>query len=314
MKIQTKIQKNWLCAAVLSVSLLAAGCGGSVSAPKAGETPAAEAQSAGNETGSKTDGTEDGAAPVCGYELKDGAPPVCGNELKDGVYPVTVDSSSSMFRITQCQLTVEKGAMSAVMTMSGTGYLRLYMGTGDEASKATEKDYISYEETSDGAHTFTVPVEALDMDINCSAFSRKKEQWYDRVLVFRSESLPADAFAEGKITTPESLNLKDGMYTAEVVLEGGSGRSGVKSPAALRVENGKVFATVIWNSSNYDYMKVDGESFEPLSAEGNSAFEIPVSGFDWRMPVIADTIAMSDPHEIDYTLNFDSSTLIKEHE
>ncbi len=35
-----------------------------------------------------------------------------------------------MFRITECELTVKDGSMSAVMTMGGTGYLKLYMGTG----------------------------------------------------------------------------------------------------------------------------------------------------------------------------------------
>ena len=37
-------------------------------------------------------------------------------------------------------------------------------------------------------------------------------------------------------------------------------------------------------------------------------FEIPVSVFDAEMEVTADTVAMSEPHEIDYTLNFDSTT------
>lgn len=35
----------------------------------------------------------------------------------------------------------------------------------------------------------------------------------------------------------------------------------------------------------------------------------PVSVFDAEMEVTADTVAMSEPHEIDYTLNFDSSTV-----
>ena len=30
--------------------------------------------------------------------------------------------------------------------------------------------------------------------------------------------------------------------------------------------------------------------------------------FDAEMEVTADTVAMSEPHEIDYTLNFDSTT------
>ncbi len=29
-----------------------------------------------------------------------------------------------------------------------------------------------------------------------------------------------------------------------------------------------------------------------INTEGNSAFEIPVNGFDWKIPVIADTIAI----------------------
>ena len=190
------------------------------------------------------------------------------------------------------------------------GHENYYIGTV-EAAKAGEEDFIPYRETEDGLHTFQVPVEALDMGIDCSAFSKKKEKWYDRVLVFRADSLPADAIADGKITTVESLALKDGIYTAEVTLGGGSGRASVESPARLRVENGQAFATIIWGSANYDYMKVDDVKYETVNAEGNSAFEIPVTGFDWKIPVIADTIAMSEPHEIDYTLAFDSSTIKK---
>ena len=66
--------------------------------------------------------------------------------------------------------------------------------------------------------------------------------------------------------------------------EGGSGKASVASPAALRVENGVAYATIIWSSSNYDYMKVDGEKYDPLNAEGNATFEIPVSAFDWKCP------------------------------
>lgn len=204
----------------------------------------------------------------------------------------------------------EDGAMSAVMTMGGTGYRKVFMGTGEEAKKASQQDYIPYAAAADGAHTFTVPVKALDTEIPCSAFSRKKEKWYDRVLVFRSDSLPPEAFA-GKLTTAESLNLADGLYTAGVHLEGGSGRVSVESPASLRVEEGKVMAVLVWDSPRYDYMKVGGETFDAVNTEKTSAFEIPVTVFDRGIPVIADTLAMSRPHEISYTLIFDSASLKK---
>ncbi len=246
-----------------------------------------------------------------GDAVKDGMEPVSADALKDGVYEVRVDSSSGMFRVTECELTVQDGAMSAVMTMSGTGYLKLYMGTGAEAEQASEADFIPFVENADGEHTFRVPVEALDKEINCSAFSRKKETWYDRVLVFCSGSLPAEAFADGEAATAKSLKLEDGSYTVAVRLEGGSGRASVETPAALRIEDGKAFAVITWGSSNYDYMKVDGEKLDLISTGGNSSFEIPVRVFDRKMPVIADTIAMSEPHEVEYTLVFDSTTIKK---
>lgn len=232
--------------------------------------------------------------------------PIYGDELKDGVYEITADSSSSMFKITGCELTVENGKMTAVMTMSGTGYLYLFMGKGEDAD---ESGYIPFAENENGEHTFTVPVEALDMAIECSAFSKKKEQWYDRTLVFRADSLPIDAFSSGSVVTAGSLGLKDGEYTVDVVLGGGSGRASVESPAKLTVEDGSAYAEIVWGSSNYDYMLVDGTKYELVNTDGNSAFIIPVTCFDREMAVSANTTAMSTPHEIEYTLNFDSSSI-----
>lgn len=51
-------------------------------------------------------------------------------------------------------------------------------------------------------------------------------------------------------------------------------------------------------------MKIGTEIYYPVNMEGNSTFEIPVSVFDKKMTVIADTTAMGTPHEIEYTLTF----------
>ena len=109
--------------------------------------------------------------------------------------------------------------------------------------------------------------------------------------------------------TAEELNLKDGEYTAEVAMEGGSGRATIDSPTDISVKDGKVTASIEFSSPYYDYMIVDGEKYEPVNTDGNSTFEIPVTGFDYNMPISADTTAMSTPHEIDYTLYFDSKTI-----
>ena len=62
--------------------------------------------------------------------IPDDMTPVTGSQIKDGTYDIKVDSSSSMFKITSCSLTVENGEMTAVMTMSGQGYLYVFMGKG----------------------------------------------------------------------------------------------------------------------------------------------------------------------------------------
>ena len=70
------------------------------------------------------------------------------------------------------------------------------------------------------------------------------------------------------------------------------------SPAKVVIKDGKITVTVVWSSPNYDYMLVDGTKYL------NSTFTIPVSGFDCDIAVVGDTVAMSTPHEIEYTLNF----------
>lgn len=108
------------------------------------------------------------------------------------------------------------------------------------------------------------------------------------------------------------LDLKDGEYMVSIELGGGSGRASVTSPTALTVEKGQAEAVIEWSSGNYDYMRVDGEQYFPVNSTGNSVFRIPVEQLDVPIPVTADTTAMSVPHEIEYTLTFDSASLTQE--
>ena len=241
--------------------------------------------------------------------VEEGMIPVYAGSLRAGEYPVTVDSSSSMFRIQSCILRVGEGEMSARLTIGSSSYGYLYPGPAEEAAAASEEDWLAPEIGEDGSYTFTLGVEALDAGVPCAAFSKKKALWYDRTLVFRADSLPLEAFAEGTLTTAESLGLADGSYTVELSLEGGSGRASVNSPTVLTVKDGRCTAEILWGSSNYDYMRVGEEQFFPLDTEGNSRFAIPVSAFDTPLAVVADTTAMSKPHEIDYSLRFSSASL-----
>ena len=236
--------------------------------------------------------------------VEEGMVPITADSLVDGTYPVTMKSSSSMFKADHCELTVADGRMSVTLYMTSEAYPWMYAGKAEEAAAADEGAWVPLTEGS-----FTLPLEALDDGEPFAAFSKRKELWYDRTLLFRADSLPAEAFAAGFFTTAESLGLADGDYAAELSLSGGSGKAGVDSPAALTVKDGKCTAVLCWSSPNYDYMKVDGEQFLPLNTDGNSVFEIPVAYFDRPLTVYADTTAMSTPHEIEYTLVFDSASI-----
>lgn len=238
---------------------------------------------------------------------EEGMIPVYGTEVKDGSYFVEAESSSSMFRIVEAELTVSGGNMTAVITLSGTGYIKLFMGTGEQAVEAEETDYAVYAENPEGAYTFTIPVEALNQELECTGFSKRKEKWYDHQILFRADTIPQDALL--KRIAPVEIDVEDGSYTIETELSGGSGKASVTSPAAVSVTDKKGTVSLEWSSPNYDYMIVNGITYLPVNTEGNSVFEIPLWVLDEEMEVLADTTAMSTPHEIAYTLTFRSDTL-----
>lgn len=238
--------------------------------------------------------------------------------LEDGTYTAEFDTDSSMFHVNEANegkgvLTVKDGEMTIHISLSGKGFLNLFMGTSEDAKKDGAEllepttDTVTYKDgTSEEVYGFDIPVPTIDEEFTVAAIG-KKGKWYDHKVSVKN---PVKEDGAEKKTVAD-LNLEDGDYTTEVTLEGGSGRATVDSPAAITIKDGEATATIVWSSPNYDYMLVDGEKYEPVNTEGNSTFEIPVDGFDYPMEVVGDTVAMSEPHEIEYTLQFDSSTMEK---
>ena len=107
----------------------------------------------------------------------------------------------------------------------------------------------------------------------------------------------------------KTKTLSDGAYRIEAALTGGTGRATIASPLTLTVKDGQMTATLVWSSPNYDYMKVNDVRYDAVVVDGHSVFTVPVASLEEPLPVVADTVAMSEPHEIEYTLTFDSSTV-----
>ncbi len=111
-------------------------------------------------------------------------------------------------------------------------------------------------------------------------------------------------------TEPMEINKPDGEYSIEVNMTGGSGRASISSPTLFIVQDGLAYAKLIWSSTYYDYMIVGGEKYPNETTDGgNSTFTIPISKMDRIIPVIADTTAMGDPVEIEYSLTFYQNTI-----
>ncbi|MFR6378864.1 MAG: hypothetical protein ACLUNZ_02575 [Evtepia sp.] len=171
-------------------------------------------------------------------EIEEGTP-VYADVLNDGTYDITVESSSSMFNIEACQLTVADGKMTAAMTMGGTGYLYVFPGTGEEAAAASEDQYISLKKTTQASTSLPSPWSTWTRAWAALRSARIREMWYDPHLGF-PVCLSAPAGLEGKpLKTVADLSLADGTYQVVVSLEGGSGRASVTSPTKLVIADGK---------------------------------------------------------------------------
>ena len=301
-----------LLALTLAALLLAAVLTGCASAPA--EPPAADSQP----TQTEQPAAEEPAAEQPAAE----EPPAAEEEpvaeepaLADGVYTADFDTDSSMFHANEAcdgkgTLTVKDGEMTIHVSLVSKTILNLFPGLAEDAQKdgavllQPTTDTVTYSDgLSEEVYGFDIPVPALDTEFDLALIG-KKGVWYDHKVSVSNPEPQEDA---GK--TAQDLGLADGSYTAEVAFSGGSGKSHIESPVTLTVKDGAVTATVVWSSSKYDYMIVDGERCDVLTTEPGSTFEIPVAAFDTDLTVIGDTTAMSTPHEIEYTLNFASATL-----
>ena len=297
--------KKMMCTGGLIGCLLLTGCG-------AAENTTASTDTAGTgtvqeSTAAATENTETTAA----VETESNNPQAA---LEDGIYTAEFTTDSSMFHVSEAcdgrgTLTVKDGVMTIHISLGSKKILNLYPGLAADAAKEGAEllepttDTVTYSDgMSEEVYGFDVPVPAIDEEFDLALIGTKGK-WYDHKVMV------SDPVAEGVDAAAEEVTLEDGSYTVELTMEGGSGRASIQSPAVILVENGAMTATLEWSSPNYDYMLVDGVKYLPVNTEGNSVFEIPVTALDTPLTMIGDTVAMSTPHEVEYTVTFHSDTV-----
>jgi hypothetical protein len=250
----------------------------------------------------------------CGSTPADDAQARGNAPIEDGMYLADFSTDSTMFHVNEVKegkglLTVENGFMTIHIVMPSKNILNLYLGLAEDAQKEGAElinptvDEVTYSDgLTEEVYAFDVPVPAIDEEFDLALIGTKGK-WYDHKV---------------KVSNPVSVTssylgvaLQDGEYTIEVTMTGGSGRASIESPAKLTAENGEYKAEIVWSSEHYEYMIVNGTQYDKVNTEGNSRMIIPVE-LDKDMAVSALTTAMSEPHLVDYTLHFDSSTITEE--
>ena len=291
----------------LSACLLLGGCG----AGQAADATSAESTAAAQEsTVTPTETTE--AENISTETAQDKA------QLPDGVYTAEFSTDSSMFHVSEAcdgkgTLTVKDGVMTIHISLGSKKILNLYPGLAEDAAKdgavllEPTTDTVTYSDgMTEEVYGFDVPVPAIGEEFDLALIGTKGK-WYDHKVKV-SDPVAEDS-REAANGSYDMSALADGSYTIELAMEGGSGRASIQSPAQLAITDGAATATLEWSSPNYDYMLVNGEKYLPVNTEGNSVFEVPVEALDVPLTMIGDTVAMSTPHEVEYTVTFHSETL-----
>lgn len=292
----------------LSACLLLGGCG----AGQAADATSAESTFAAQEsTVTPTESTE--AAETVSTETAQNEA-----QLPDGVYTAEFSTDSSMFHVSEAcdgkgTLTVKDGVMTIHISLGSKKILKLYPGLAEDAAKEgavllePTTDTVTYSDgMTEEVYGFDVPVPAIGEEFDLALIGTKGK-WYDHKVKV-SDPVAEDS-REAANGSYDMSALADGSYTIELTMEGGSGRASIQSPAQLAITDGAATATLEWSSPNYDYMLVNGEKYLPVNTEGNSVFEVPVEALDAPLTMIGDTVAMSTPHEVEYTVTFHSETL-----
>lgn len=237
-------------------------------------------------------------------------------DLEDGQYMVKFDTDNSMFHVNETMngkalLTVSNGEGMLHLVMPSKNVLNLYSGFAEDAQN-NEADWIkpsteavTYEDgMTEDVFAFDVPVYVLDEEFDLALIG-KKEVWYDhKVSISNPEPVEVQNASDSSNSDADDSSTNAVNETIELSLEGGTGKVTLISPTIIKEVSDGYLVTIEWSSKNYDYMIVDDVKYLPVEVNEHSIFEIPVKDINEPLNVIADTVAMSTPHEIEYVITF----------
>ena len=237
-----------------------------------------------------------------------GPEPTPGEGIADGTYNTTGETGASMFKVVKAVLTAKDGKYQVTLTLSGTGYDYLCVGSAADAPNKKDSwapakivNCTINGETRD-FYTYTFDVDDPTKPIAIASHSQKNDKWYDRTVTLNTTDL--------KRTAP------DGSYT--VTAECSASMFKIVSAKLVSV-NGEMKAVLTLSGTGYDYLypgtgeqaakdKDNRVSFQ-TDADGKYTYTIPVSELD--KPLTISSHSKKNDIWYDRVVTFLSSSLTK---
>jgi hypothetical protein len=233
----------------------------------------------------------------------------------DGSYTALFDLSDGVrFKIVDIKsLEVKNGKMTLHFVNGSKTFVKLFVGTKEEANLATDTDLIFPVEeatTSDGnaGFSWSVPVSALDTEIPLAAYSSTKKTFNSTGnFTIRANSVAKIGGTEpapGGNTDPNPGGNTGGGETpadssVELAITNNTGMFKVAS-ASLETSGGNTYLVVALNSTGYEYLFKgtyedavrNGENVDrwikyTKNSAGKYEFRIPVADGESYIPVIS---------------------------
>ena len=246
----------------------------------------------------------------------------------NGIYNTTATTDAAMFKVQNVELTVKNGKMTALITLTGTGYDYLFMGTGAQAAAAGESQWIKYKDevnyTQDGetktGRRYEIPVAALDTPLAVASYSNKRAKWYDRTVTISSKNLKKTA------DLPAENAPANGIYSTKATTSAAMFKV---VDAQLTVKNGQIHALITLSGTGYDYLYVGTGAQASAAGQGQwvkwqdevtytdasgakktgRRYVIPISALD--APILVASHSESHNKWYDRTITFSSADLKK---
>ena len=133
-------------------------------------------------------------------------------------------------------------------------------------------------------------------------------------MIFAASMVVTSCASQGVTSVNQTIeeSVKESVketYLIDITFEGGTGKAHIESPVEVTSVDGNLSAVFVWSSENYDYMIVDGIRYDNENPGGPSTFTVSIDNITEPLNVIGDTVAMSTPHEIEYTIIWGKKTV-----